>query len=529
MRRSSSLFGQVGLILVLFGGFALWFTGDPSLYVLVHLGLGSVLLLAFLATRFRDLGALLGARSTRHGANMVVTSLLFVALLVGLNVLGVRHNRRWDLSESGAFSLSPQARNILDAVSGEVEMQAFLEGGQNPAIESVLDSFAAASRNVRVRLVDPDKEPELAERHGVRAYNTVRIVHRVGDCTDGGAADEDKAKTCAATVVAQPSEETISNALIKVTRAKRQVFCWVEGGGEPNLDDVEDPGGYGVAKMALAAEHYEPKKVFLAQDGRVPDDCDVLALVGPTKPLAPEEVKAIADDLGRGGRVLVMLSPRTGEALEPVLAEYGVRLGRDVVIDQVIDLFRGPQKLMDQHVNAYGDHPITRDLRDRSIFRFTRSVTPETGKPGLTAVSIASSSPTSWGETNLQRLFDQSLADLDPDADAKGPVSIAVASTAKLAELGRGEGEARLVVYGTAKLADNRAIHQFLNRDLFLNSVAWLASQDELVSVRPRSVRASRVAFDAGQATRIFYLSVLVLPELLLVAGLAAWWRRSRL
>ena len=42
-------------------------------------------------------------------------------------------------------------------------------------------------------------------------------------------------------------------------------------------------------------------------------------------------------------------------------------------------------------------------------------------------------------------------------------------------------------------------------------------------------MRASRVRFDASEAARIFYLSVLVLPELLLIAGLAVWWRRSSL
>ena len=85
------------------------------------------------------------------------------------------------------------------------------------------------------------------------------------------------------------------------------------------------------------------------------------------------------------------------------------------------------------------------------------------------------------------------------------------------------------MVFGTAKIAENRGIDQFYNRDLFLNSVGWLGNQEELLSLRPRTVRASRVRFDASEAARIFYLSVLVLPELLLIAGLAVWWRRSSL
>ncbi|MEI8357074.1 MAG: GldG family protein [Deltaproteobacteria bacterium] len=537
MGRYQSLFGLVGLIAFLFGLIAFWLTGEPSLYVLFHLLLGIALLLWFAATRFRDLGRLLASRSTRYGANMALSSLLFLTLLAGINWLGARYNQRLDTSESGAFSLSPQARSVLDGMPGEVVLQAFLEGGHGPAIETVLDSFAAGAKSVRVDLIDPDKQPELAEKYAVRNYGTVRVVHRTPDCSDDGpvaakgpsTGDATAPAACQSTTVTQPTEEALTNAIIKVSRATKQTLCFVEGGGEPDPEDLESPGGYGQARMALVAENYSTKKVFLARDAKVPDDCDILALLGPQKPVTAEEVKALDDHLSRGGRALVMLSPGTAEPLKRVLAAYGVDLGDDVVIDQVIDVLRGPQKVMDQYVTDYGEHPITKALRDRTLFRFTRSVAPKDGLPGVSAVSIAKSSPTSWAETDLPRLFQQGQSELDPAADHKGPISIAVASEAKSKDPGKGGKDARLVVFGTAKIAENRGIDQFYNRDLFLNSVGWLGNQEELLSLRPRTVRASRVRFDASEAARIFYLSVLVLPELLLIAGLAVWWRRSSL
>jgi ABC-type uncharacterized transport system involved in gliding motility auxiliary subunit len=512
MRRSQSLLGLIGLILLIFGGLALYFTGALSLYVLVHLGLGAALLAYFAAARFGDLGQLLSARSTKYGANMVVYSVLFIVLLAAANWLGTRYNKRFDLSESQAFSLAPQARSVLDGIDADVELQAFLEGGHDPQIEAILDSFANASPKVKTKLIDPDTQPDLAEKYGVRAYRTVRVAFK----------DQ-------ATTVSQVSEESITNAIIKVTRAKKETACFVEGAGEPDIDDAQSPAGYGEAKSALVAENYEVKKVFLAQTGAVPDDCGVLALVGPEKPLAEEEVKAIGDYLGKGGRALFMLSPGTGNQLKALLSSYGVVLGDDVVIDQVIDLLRGPQKVMEQYVSTYGAHPITKDLKERTLFRFTRSVTPGDAKPGLTVTSIAKTSQSSWAETDTERLFKESQAQQDEGVDPKGPISIAVAVDANLKTLGTGEGDARLVVVGTAKFADNRNINQFFNRDFFLNAVGWLGSQEELISIRPRTVRASRIHFSADQATVIFYLSVLVLPEILLVAGLAVWWRRSSL
>jgi hypothetical protein len=69
--------------------------------------------------------------------------------------------------------------------------------------------------------------------------------------------------------------------VIKVTRQKKETVCFVEGGGEPDIDDKQDPGGYGEAKASLVAENYDVKKVFLAQDSKVPDDCSVLAWSDP--------------------------------------------------------------------------------------------------------------------------------------------------------------------------------------------------------------------------------------------------------
>ena len=127
-------------------------------------------------------------------------------------------------------------------------------------------------------------------------------------------------------------------------------------------------------------------------------------------------------------------------------------------------------------------------------------------------------------------LFEQQQATLDP-TDVKGPVSIAVAVEADLQAMGHSESEgaqARLVVFGSVEFANNQHLEgTYFNRDLFLNAVGWLVGQPDLLSIRSRSVRASRVDFSQNEGTIIFYLSVLLLPELLLIAGLVVWWRRE--
>jgi ABC-type uncharacterized transport system involved in gliding motility auxiliary subunit len=97
-----------------------------------------------------------------------------------------------------------------------------------------------------------------------------------------------------------------------------------------------------------------------------------------------------------------------------------------------------------------------------------------------------------------------------------------------LTEMGEGDGETRLAVYGSSEFVSNQYLEgTFLNRDLFLNTMGWLVGESDLLSIRSRTMRSSRVDFSQDEATVIFYLSVLILPELLLIAGLAVWWRRE--
>jgi len=108
----------------------------------------------------------------------------------------------------------------------------------------------------------------------------------------------------------------------------------------------------------------------------------------------------------------------------------------------------------------------------------------------------------------------------------RGPVTVAAAVHADLEELKWGKGDARMVVLGSADVIDNQYIANFFNRDLLVNSVNWLAGDEGGISIRPRALRASRFRLTVDQFQIVFALSVLLLPELLLIAGIAVWWSR---
>jgi ABC-type uncharacterized transport system involved in gliding motility auxiliary subunit len=146
-------------------------------------------------------------------------------------------------------------------------------------------------------------------------------------------------------------------------------------------------------------------------------------------------------------------------------------------------------------------------------------------KAGLTVIPLAKTSDSSWAETDLVSLFEKQRAAFG-HGDVKGPVTVAAVVEANLEQLGVGRGTARMVVFGDTDFADNQYLENFFNRDFIMNAVDWLAGEANSISIRPRTLRASRFELTIGEFDVVFVMSVLLLPELLLIIGIAVWYER---
>jgi ABC-type uncharacterized transport system involved in gliding motility auxiliary subunit len=518
MRQTNGFFGLIGLVFLAFAAIAAFFTGGggsfDALFIGVHFIVGLLALLAFLSSGFENLREFLGERSTRYGTSTVLASLLFVGILAMLNYLSTRYYHRIDTTEAGVFSLSPQSKSVIDGLDKNLSMEAFVERGANQDIDTTLRSYAEASPRVAYKLIDPEQHPDLAEKYGIRQYNSVHL--RYGE---------------EATTIDEPSEENLTNAIIKLTRPAQPTVCLIEGHGEAALDDVQDPRALGLAKQALENENYKVQSVLLASLESIPAECNAALILGPERPFLERERQALDTYLRGGGHLLATLAPQRGNDLLPLFASFGINAGSDIVVDQVVRLFQGPALGLEPLVEEYDPtHEITRNLRGRTLFPLTRSVSAESGgSSNLKVTELAKTSPNSWAEADVTAVFQNGVATLDA-TDRRGPVAIAAAAEMDLAAGDRGAGakKARLVVFGSTQFLENQNVDgTFFNRDFYLNAVGWLTGQEDLLSIRARSIRASQVSFTPDEGAVIFYLSVLIIPEIILIVGLYAWWRRE--
>jgi ABC-type uncharacterized transport system involved in gliding motility auxiliary subunit len=274
----------------------------------------------------------------------------------------------------------------------------------------------------------------------------------------------------------------------------------------------------------------------------VPKDCTVLVVGGPEKDLLPETTAAIRDFVKQGGKALVMVEAELKEPypnLVALLKEWNLEAGKDVVVDVsgMGQLF-GFSELAPLAIE-YPWHPITKDFRLPTLYGGARSV--EAGKAtaeGLTAQDLVKTSPQSWAESDLGL---KGAIKFDEGKDRKGPISLAAVATVRApapaptptpspaaspAPEEPKPKEGRVVAIGDADFASNALLGFQGNQDFFLNVVAWLAEDADLISIRPKEPENQALFLSRQVQQNIAWVALVILPALFVFAGVLTWWRR---
>ena len=87
--------------------------------------------------------------------------------------------------------------------------------------------------------------------------------------------------------------------------------------------------------------------------------------------------------------------------------------------------------------------------------------------------------------------------------------------------------ETRAVVVGNSLFMRNLALEVYSNYIFATNIFNWTAGEHEYIPIPVKKRSASRVYLTERQINIIFYASVLVIPEILAIIGIAVWWRRK--
>ena len=89
--------------------------------------------------------------------------------------------------------------------------------------------------------------------------------------------------------------------------------------------------------------------------------------------------------------------------------------------------------------------------------------------------------------------------------------------------------QGRLAVFGDSDFASNRYYNTQGNGNFFLNTVNWLTEEADLISIQPKTSSPRTIHMTAAQGRMLFFVSIVILPLIVLVAGISVWVRRRSL
>ena len=500
---------------------SLWFAGW-LVAMLVLFGLGARLPLQ---PRLRRPGAVLYTLG-------VITAVVAIAALA--NVALALHDVHFDLTRERVFTPSRQAESVVDALDRPVKLTYFYQA-QDPAGKRARDMVQVLGRRnplLRVRTIDPDKQPTVAETFGIRIYNAAVFE------ADGRRVQ-----------VMGTDENQIALGLLRVLRQRITTLCFVEGHNEYPIDNFEfhthfeglaghshGEGGSGVVLMkghgagrmrrALEAVGYDVRKIVPATLPAIPSDCAAVVDLNPRTTYLPGESEALRAYLARGGAAL--LAYDLGFVLEPRLAaalgRLGVAVDQAVVVDPLDHYSTDPEVVA---IPVYEDHPITRQLA-LAFFPGIRSLTLTAPPRGVTVAPLFRSSVESYTRA-IRPIVDRDVGDgapASPGPTRAGRRVLAAAAEGAWPESPPGAASFRLVIVGDADFASNSFLPYMANADLAVSMVRWLVREEHSPSVASRIPVPPLVLLTKTQMQQIFLLVEVFLPLAVVLCGTVVWWRR---
>jgi ABC-type uncharacterized transport system involved in gliding motility auxiliary subunit len=483
----------------------------------ISLGLFIVGLALFVALDPGAIRKMLTGRQARYGSNALILTVAFLGILVVINYLVFTNPVQKDLTADQSNTLAKETQDVLKGLPEAVTAKAFYStdsavSSSKESTKSLLDRYVYESGGkFKYQFIDPVKDPVSAQDAGITKDGSVVLY--MGDSKQP---------------VASVSETELTGAMVRLMNPGNHVIYFLTGHGELPIDGSGDQT-YTQLKAALTSNNYSVSVLNLLSTNLVPADASVIVIAGPQKPLSEAEVSLLSGYMKNGGSMIVMEEPpvvtQFGDSPDPLasyLAQtYGITLGNDIVID-----LQAEQSLQQPFIaiaDQYAQHAITQKMNGMTAFFPTaRSLTSDDSVgTDYTKTNLILTTDQSWAETDMASVKDNTF-NYNQGADLPGPITIAVVAQGT-------SNNSRLVVFADSDFALNGYYGVYGNGDMIVNAIDWAANVENLISLTPKNT-VNRYLVQPQPYTKglIFLGSMVILPGLVIVAGVGSWLSRRR-
>jgi hypothetical protein len=487
----------------------------------------------------------------RIGANVVLQTIIIAVIVLMINYLGFNRYTRWDLSRYNKYALSELTKRLLKSLKKEVKIYVFFSPTTQNAgselyfdLQSLLKEYEfAAKRKVQVEVVDPyrnlTRARELQAKYSFGANENLVIIDfqnrkkilRVADM-----AEYDSPGMFSETpqIRAFRGEQMITSALVELTEDKETKIGFITGHDEPSLD-----GDGPISQFAQYIERQNIKlePLILTNLEKIPTDYAAVILAGPKYDLTDRDLALLRNYWNEQGRLLLLLDPKNKTPkLDQFLGEFGVKPEEDSIVTQFKTGIEEQSVTLDVYGQFLPETTFLRELSQATGFfpGDTRSLSVDESvvtQQGLTMTRVLTpASADYWGDKD-EIINSQKTPTYAQGIDLAPPLyfGIAIEKGAITDTRVQVRSSSRLVVIGNADFLRNESLSESPpDVDFVLMTVNWLADRERLVSIAPKAIKTFTLNLSDAHMNEIVLLTVVAIPLLAALAGLAVWSVRRR-
>ena len=552
-----------GFLLIAIGLIVALFLRDIQSTGIILIIVGAISLLISTIFNLSKIKKFLISSKGAYGANtlfiligVIIISLIINSVIYVSNKNGITPSWfRSDLTASKEYDLSNQALNAIQNLNENLEIFLFLRNDSSKdalsikRTEDLLSEFSRNSNDYELTFmhIDPDLDPNLSSSLNIEKYLSGRdlpvLVFRL-----------EESQRLAHIVGGDPNEsidvfnekDVISGMLISSQVKRKRVF-FLSGHEERDINNIDrSSNSLGQAKITLERDNYDVSSITTDELSRIllnfslSNELDLfpsaIIISDPSDDLLESEKNILKEYIALGGNIMMLLEPDSPKGYTEMLSGWGIISGEGTLVDRISYVAPNLEFLQIKDSNLQiPDHPITHNF-DVIYFpgskfigmSLTNEEIPitEEGLPYVKAEPIAYTTISSWEEKSKEIIEFN-----NEDISGPLPVVLAVEVISEIKGNPKKEenGEytmSKILISGDTDFASNRFIFSAKNEDLFANSVNWLTSDVELISIRPKEKVFRELVLTKDERNFVRWSGWAFLPALSLSLGIYNWWRR---
>lgn len=469
-------------------------------------------------------------KNFKYGSLFLFLSIVVIGITVIINMIAEidKFEVKWDLTPNKMYSIGDQTKKILGELEQDVEIIFLSDRQELEEIEGVgemitefLDHYDAFPK-VTVKYIDPDKNPKIIrelDKEDMLGLQTDNIVVKSGNKVKKVVANELFYADPSSGVPFFGAEQSITGAVKYVTTEKTPVVYFMEGHNERGLD-----AEYSGLRQILENGNYLVKNLNLAVESKVPEDAEMVIFTGPKTDLSKAEAERLLDYLKSNGNAIFLFEPVNSDKkfdnFENVLNEYNISLNYDRIKENdpsrhyPDDPYTFMPTVQTSQITGGEDlsqfYVLLNDSRSVSILN--------NYKEPLTLFPLMTSSDYAIGESY----------GIEEEEDSMGPHFLSIAAEYNSAY------RSKILVYGNAYVFTDNGFNELAplsqnTMKLFLASIAWMRDTTNDLVIAPKTNVYDIVNLTSKNTKLVIFVTVFVIPLLIIAIGVFVWLRRKRL